>query len=127
MDKIKVLGIVDASKGIEGIYKSLQSIKDSALLKGENVENMCTVAFNINYDDDPEPVIKIRKDGQNLYVVAVNRQILPPPPGIEDAKEVFKQLQKILNGNPTYKGFHITLELLMRWKDAEDMARKLIN
>lgn len=123
MDKIKVFGIVDASKGIEGIYKSLQSIKDSALSKGENVENMRTVAFNINYDDTGR-VIKIRKDGQNLYVVAVNRQVTP---GLEDAKEIFKQLSKMIEENPTYKGLHASLELLMRWKYAEDIVRKRIS
>jgi len=37
MDKIKLLRIVDGSKGIEGIYKSLKSVKDSALSKGEDV------------------------------------------------------------------------------------------
>jgi len=124
MDKIKVLGIVDASKGIEGIYRSLESIRDSALLRGEEVENMRTVVCNIDYDnDDPERVIRIRKDGENLYVVAVNR---PVSHDVDELKEVYIQLSKMIEENPTYKGLHTSLELLMRWKHGEDMARKLI-
>jgi len=115
MDKIKVFGIVDGSKGIAGLYKSIESIENSALLKGENVENMRTVVCNIGYDDDPGSFIKIRKDGQNLYVVAVNRQL---GSGLEDTMEIYKQLQKILKENPTYKELHASLELLMEWEDA---------
>jgi len=76
---------------------------------------MRTVAFNMSDDDDPG----------RTYVVARNRQVLTP--AFEDAKEIFKRLQKIFKENPTYKEAHLSFDLLMRWKCAEDIARKLIS
>lgn len=110
MDKIKVLGVVDTSNGIEGIFKSFEAIRNSARLRGENVENMCTVGFSINnYDDDPEPAFKFYDDGHNSYLVALNRQVNQD---VEEVKEIYKQLRKIIDENPMYAKGGMTLELL---------------
>ena len=122
MEKIKVLGIVDASKGIVGIYESLEAIRNSARLRGENVENMCTVVFNVNYDD-PEPVFKFYDDGHNSYLLALNRQVSQ---NVEEVQEIYKQLQKIIDENPMYAKGGMTLELLREWKYKEDFVRELI-
>jgi hypothetical protein len=123
MDKIKVLGVVDTSNGIVGIYKSFEAIRNSARLRGENVENMCTVVFNVNYDDDPEPVFKFYDDGHNSYLLALNREVSQDA---EEVQEIYKQLRKIINENPMYAKGGITLELLREWKYKEDFVRELI-
>jgi hypothetical protein len=123
MGKIKVFGVVDCSEGIVGIYKSLEAIRNSARLRGENVKNMCTVGFNVNYDDDPEPGFRFYDDGQDSYLLAINRQ---PRQCAEDAQEIYRQLRKIIDENPIHKKGGMTLALLSEWKHKEDYVRKLI-
>ena len=109
MDKIKVFGIVDCSQGIEGIFKSLEIIETSARLRGENVENICTTVFHINESDSPEEEIRLYDDGRNSYLIAINRQVRED---YEEAKEIYRQLSKIIDRDPSHKKGWLSLALL---------------
>jgi hypothetical protein len=123
MGKIKVFGVVDCSEGIVGIYKSIASIKEAARLKGENVEKMCTLGFNLNYDDDPEPGFKFYDDGRDSYLLAINRE---PSRCVEDVQDIYRQLRKIIDEDPAHTKGGMTLALLSEWMHKVDYVKKLV-
>ena len=81
-------------------------------LREENVKNICTTVFHINESDSPDEEIRLYDDGRNSYLIAINRQVRED---YEEAKEIYRQLSKIIDRDPSHKKGWLSLALLREW------------